>query len=164
VRWDGKPVEAERLDRYRHLFAVVFADFYLFERLLGLDPQHVAAAGADHLANLRLAHQVRIENGAFSTIALSQGQRKRLALIAALLEDRAVYVFDEWAADQDPEFKQFFYCEILPGLMARGKTVFVITHDDRFFDLASRIIKLEDGRVVSDRVASTASPLAVETR
>jgi putative ATP-binding cassette transporter len=163
VRWDGKPVAAEQLDRYRHLFAVVFADFYLFERLLGLDPKHVDAAGADHLARVRLAPRVQIQNGAFSTTALSQGQRKRLALIAALLEDRPVYVFDEWAADQDPEFKHFFYWQILPGLMARGKTVFVITHDDRYFDLASRIVKFEDGQVVSDRVASTPVPLAVET-
>jgi len=161
VRWNGRPVEAGRLDGYRHLFAVVFADFYLFERLLGLNREDVDAAAADHLAKLRLAHQVRVEDGAFSTTALSQGQRKRLALITALLEDRPVYVFDEWAADQDPEFKHFFYCDILPGLKARGKTVFVITHDDRFFDLASRIIKLEDGRVVSDSRAGMSSPLVL---
>jgi putative ATP-binding cassette transporter len=159
IRLNGKPVQAEQLDAYRHLFAIVFSDFYLFEKLLGLSPTEVDAA-AGYIAKLRLAHQVRIQNGAFSTTALSQGQRKRLALIAALLEDRAMYVFDEWAADQDPEFKVFFYCQILPELMARGKTVFVITHDDRFFDLASRVVKLEDGRVVSDRVPHAASPLA----
>ncbi|MBV8202832.1 MAG: ATP-binding cassette domain-containing protein [Acidobacteria bacterium] len=162
IRLNGEPVRAEQLDAYRHLFAIVFSDFYLFEKLLGLRPAEVDAAAADYLAKLRLAHQVRVENGAFSTVALSQGQRKRLALIATLLEDRAVYVFDEWAADQDPEFKAFFYCEILPGLIARGKTVFVITHDDRYFDLASRIIKLEDGRVVSDRVPGARSPLAMQ--
>ncbi len=156
VRWNGKPVRAEQLEDYRHLFAVVFADFFLFERLLGLSPEEVAAAAPAHLERLRLAHQVRVDRGAFSTVALSQGQRKRLALIAALLEDRAVYVFDEWAADQDPEFKSFFYCQILPELLARGKTVFVITHDDRYFDLASRIVKLEDGRVVSDREVGAA--------
>jgi putative ATP-binding cassette transporter len=162
IRWNGKPVQAEQLDAYRHLFAIVFSDFYLFEKLLGLSSTEVDAA-AGYVAKLRLAHQVRIQDGAFSTTALSQGQRKRLALIAALLEDRAMYVFDEWAADQDPEFKLFFYCQILPELMARGKTVFVITHDDRFFDLASRVIKLEDGRVVSDRVPQTTSPLTIET-
>jgi putative ATP-binding cassette transporter len=163
VRLNGEPVRAERLDAYRHLFAIVFSDFYLFDRLFGLDPAAVDAAAADHLERVRLAHRVRVENGAFSTIALSQGQRKRLALITALLEDRAVYVFDEWAADQDPEFKVFFYREILPALVARGKTVFVITHDDRFFDLASRIIKLEDGRVVSDRVPRVRTAVVMET-
>ena len=83
-----------------------------------------------------------------STIDLSQGQRKRLALLTAYLEDRPIYIFDEWAADQDLEFRDFFYYEILSGLKRRKKTVIVISHDDRYFHLADRLVKLECGRVV----------------
>ena len=93
---------------------------------------------------------MRIEGGALSTLDLSQGQRKRLALLSAYLEDRPIYLFDEWAADQDPYFKQIFYRELLPQLQARGKTVLVISHDDRYYSVSDRIVKLENGVIAYD--------------
>jgi putative ATP-binding cassette transporter len=81
---------------------------------------------------------------------LSQGQRKRLALLLAYLEDRPIYVFDEWASDQDPIFKEVFYHQILPELKARGKTTIVISHDDRYYHVADRLIKLERGVLDSE--------------
>src|SRR5207253_3509557 len=101
----------------------------------------------DYLAQLHLDHRVTVKNGALSTISVSQGQRKRLALLTAYLEDRPFYVFDEWASDQDPNFKEVFYTQLLPELKARGKTVLVITHDDKYFDLADRMIKLDYGKI-----------------
>ena len=83
----------------------------------------------------------------FSTTALSQGQRKRLALLVAFMEDRPIYVFDEWAADQDPHYREIFYRELLPDLRARGKTVVVISHDDRYYDLGDRVIRLDYGTI-----------------
>ena len=83
-----------------------------------------------------------------SSTDLSQGQRKRLALLTAYLEDRPIYLFDEWAADQDPEFKEVFYHQLVPELRALGKTIIVITHDDRYFHLADRRLRLADGRVL----------------
>jgi putative ATP-binding cassette transporter len=99
---------------------------------------------------LKLSHKVDIKNGKLSTTDLSQGQRKRLALLTAYLEDRPICVFDEWAADQDPQFKNIFYMNLLPELKAKGKTLIVISHDDRYYHLADRIIKLDDGQVVGD--------------
>jgi putative ATP-binding cassette transporter len=93
---------------------------------------------------------VKIEKGAFSTTALSQGQRKRLALLTAYLEDRPFYLFDEWASDQDPLFKDLFYTQLLSDLKDRGKTVLVITHDEKYFHLADRLIKLEEGKVLAN--------------
>src|SRR6185436_1599399 len=90
-----------------------------------------------------------------STTALSQGQRKRLALLTAYLENRPFYLFDEWASDQDPLFKDIFYRQLLPELKARGKTVLVITHDDRYFHLADRIIKLDYGKFVYEKQPTT---------
>ncbi|MGB3138144.1 MAG: hypothetical protein WBG38_15900 [Nodosilinea sp.] len=83
-----------------------------------------------------------------STLDLSQGQRKRLALLTAYLEDRPVYLFDEWASDQDPLFREVFYKQILLELKQRGKTVLVISHDDRYFYLADQLVKLEYGQRV----------------
>ena len=79
--------------------------------------------------------------------ALSNGQKKRLALVAALLEDKPVYIFDQFAADQDAEFREKFYRKILPSLQRQGKTVIAATHDDRYFDIADRVLLLAGGRL-----------------
>ncbi len=127
-------------------FRPSFADFYLFDRLLGLGGGANEQA-KDYLACLGLAHKVQMHNGAFSTTDLSRGQRKRLALLVACLEDRPVYVFDEWAADQDPCFKEFFYTRLLPGLKERGKAVLAVTHDERYFHVADRLVRLDEGKI-----------------
>lgn len=135
---------------YRQHFSAIFSDFYLFERLLALDHHQVDGQTKQYLIDLHLDHKVRIQDGQLSTTSLSQGQRKRLALLTAYLEDRPVYLFDEWASDQDPQFREIFYTEILPTLKRRGKLVLVISHDDKYFHLADRIIKLDFGQVVAD--------------
>lgn len=144
---DGVPVGNSNRDTYRQLFSAVFSDFHLFERLLESDCPDLDEAGNQLLQRLHLQNKVKVSNGAFTTQALSQGQRKRLALVAARLENRPFLVFDEWAADQDPAFKEVFYRELLPELKSEGKTVLVISHDDRYFHLGNRLLKLEQGRL-----------------
>lgn len=162
VLLDGSPVEEAQRDLYRQQFSVVFSDFFLFETLLGLPQQGLDALAQQLLEELQLAHKVRVEDGVFSTLQLSQGQRKRLALLVAYLEDRPFYVFDEWAADQDPLFKDVFYRRLLPGLKAKGKTVLVITHDDRYFSLADRFIKLDFGRIVEEGPGAALARMPLE--
>ncbi len=149
IRLDGKVVKGEKIEAYRQQFAAVFGDFYLFDKLLGLRGQELDGQAGKYLEGLQLDHKLYVENGKLSTTDLSQGQRKRLALLTAYLEDRPVYLFDEWAADQDPEFKDIFYFNILPDLKKRGKTVIVISHDDRYFHIADHLVKLESGQIVS---------------
>jgi putative ATP-binding cassette transporter len=115
--------------------------------LLGLKRPGLDAQAADYLEQLHLSQKVKIHDGVLSTTAVSQGQRKRLALLTAYLEDRPFYLFDEWASDQDPYFKDVFYRQLLPELKERGKSVLVVTHDDKYFHLADRIIKLDYGRL-----------------
>lgn len=151
IRLDGRPIANDERDDYRQRFSVVFYDFYLFERLFGLEAADLDARSQQYLELLQLSHKVKIKDGTLSTVELSQGQRKRLALLSAYLEDRPIYIFDEWASDQDPAFKQVFYYQLLPELKARGKTVVIISHDDRYYGLGDRIIKLESGRVEYDQ-------------
>jgi len=108
----------------------------------------------EYLALLQLQHKVSVKDGRFSTLALSDGQKKRLALLVAFLEDKALYLFDEWAADQDPVFKQVFYHRLLPELKARNKAIVVISHDDRYFHVADRIVVMEEGRVARTHTVS----------
>jgi putative ATP-binding cassette transporter len=154
---DGQRFTDKNREFYRQHFSAIFYDFHLFESLLGLEKPDLDDRAREHLARLKLGHVVNIQNGVLSTTQLSQGQRKRLALLTATLEDRPIYVFDEWAADQDPEFKDFFYRHLLPELKAKGKMVLIICHDDHYFDVADRMIKLESGKIIYDGVPAAAS-------
>ncbi len=166
IRIDGRPVTDANRENFRQLFSTVFADFHLFDTMLGMHSADVDLQAQEYLAQLHLSHKVKITGGRISTTALSSGQRKRLALLTAYLEDRPFYVFDEWAADQDPLFKDIFYRQLLPELKRRGKTVLVITHDDRYFDLADRILKLDYGQLMpaTAEVAKFAPPAMAALR
>ncbi|MBZ5525579.1 MAG: cyclic peptide export ABC transporter [Acidobacteriia bacterium] len=151
IHMNNQTIDGSNRELYRQYFSVVFSDFYLFDQLMGMVTPDLDEQARRYLEDLKLTHKVQIEQGKFSTTELSQGQRKRLALLTAYLEDRPIYLFDEWAADQDPYFKNVFYTQLLPALRARNKTVLVISHDDRYYYLADRIIKLDDGKIVSDK-------------
>ncbi len=97
---------------------------------------------------MQLDRKVQLIDGKLSTLDLSTGQRKRLALIQAMMEDKPIYVFDEWAAEQDPQFRRYFYETLLPEFKAQGKTVIAVTHDDRWFHVADRVLKMEYGQIV----------------
>jgi putative ATP-binding cassette transporter len=159
LRLDGEPITQRNREQFRQLFSVVFSDFFLFENMLGLGDVDVDGQSRRYLELLQLQHKVEVKEGKLSTLDLSQGQRKRLALLTAYLEDRPFYVFDEWAADQDPLFKEIFYLQLLPELKARGKTVLIISHDDRYYHLGDRVIRLENGQLEYDRQADGSTHL-----
>ncbi len=145
---DDSALGEARLQSYRALFTAIFADFHLFRKLYGLS--HVPEETVEQLlAQFRLQEKTALATDHFTTIHLSTGQRKRLAMIVALLEDRPIYIFDEWAADQDPEFRQYFYEQLLPDLAARGKTIIAVTHDEHYLRVAHRVIKMELGHIES---------------
>ncbi|MGD0570130.1 MAG: cyclic peptide export ABC transporter [Candidatus Sulfotelmatobacter sp.] len=154
---DGQRITDENREFYRQHFSAIFYDFHLFESLLGLEKSNLDQCARERLVRLQLSDKVTVKDGVLSTTQLSQGQRKRLALLTASLEDRPIYVFDEWAADQDRKFKEFFYRQLLPNLKAEGKMVLIICHDDHYFDVADRIIKLESGKIVYDGLPAAMS-------
>ncbi|WP_412529445.1 cyclic peptide export ABC transporter [Burkholderia lata] len=152
ISLDGKVIDDDARERYRNLFSAVFTDFHLFNRIIGPDRGNESIELArKYLDTLKLADKIDISGRTYSTTrALSTGQRKRLALLCAYIEDRPIYILDEWAADQDPVFKRFFYEVLVPDLKSRGKCVVIITHDDQYFKLADRVIRLDSGRIFSD--------------
>ena len=154
IHLDGQLITDTNQEWYRAHFSAVFTDFYLFDRLLGLGGNDLDARAQRYLVELELDAKLQIRGGALSTTALSQGQRKRLALLTAFLEDRPIYVFDEWAADQDVHYREIFYTRLLADLRARGKTVVVISHDDRYYHLGDRVVKLDYGQLVEARRAA----------
>ncbi|MFK0036434.1 cyclic peptide export ABC transporter [Pseudomonas monteilii] len=147
IRINDQPITARDRDDYRQLFTTIFSDYYLFDDPF-LGAKQVPESAEVYLKRLEIAHKVSIRDGSFTTTDLSTGQRKRLALINAWLEERPVLVFDEWAADQDPTFRRIFYTELLPELKRLGKTIIVISHDDRYFDVADQLVRMAAGKVV----------------
>lgn len=145
VRVNGKQItEPSSLD-YRDIFSVVFSDFYLFKKLYGIespDPGEIDQL----LERFQMQNKVSIQNNTFSDLQFSTGQRKRIALIVALLEKKQFIILDEWAADQDPAFRQEFYEQIIPQLRSMGKTVIAITHDDHYYDKADHVLYMFDGK------------------
>ena len=144
IQINDEPVSAHELGEY---FSAVFSPPYLFEKLYDIDTVHKTEIIDRYLKLLQLESKVQIEKGRYSTIELSGGQRKRLALLQCYLEDSPIYLFDEWAADQDPAYRQFFYRVMLPQMKKEGKIIIAITHDDHYFDVADRVMKMDDGKV-----------------
>ena len=158
-------IDRDTLNSGRQYVSAIFTDYYLFDRLLSNLGEVDEVLVNRYLSELEIERKVRVEDGRFSTTALSDGQKKRLALLVAFLEDRDIYIFDEWAADQDPMFKQVFYHHILPELKERGKAVVVISHDDRFFHVADKLLIMEEGKLIrTERLKSgVPEPLLVGT-
>ena len=143
---DGLPITPARMAGFRNLIAPVFSDFYLFSRLYGLTDDDLAEA--DRLmAWMEMADVSDIREQGFTRTDLSTGQRKRLALVAALLENKPILILDEWAADQDASFRKKFYRQILPALSEKGLTIIAVTHDDRYYDVADRRFHLDEGKL-----------------
>jgi putative ATP-binding cassette transporter len=145
---DDKPLNDALKPAYRQRFSAVFTDFHQFTDLLGpagekADPALVEA-WLDYLA---MRDKLVFEEQRVANPELSQGQRKRLALLMAIVEERDLLLLDEWAADQDPQFRRVFYRDLLPQLKAMGKTVFAISHDDHYFDHADRLLEMHGGQL-----------------
>jgi len=151
IMLDGVRVNDATRDSYRSLMSAIFFDYHLFKRLYGIpepDPGEVDR----RLTQFRLADKTTLSNGEFSTLDLSGGQRRRLALIVSLLEKRPIFLLDEWTAEQDPEFRRKFYDEMLPEMLEAGATIVAITHDDRYLDelkLPARRIRMDEGLIVA---------------
>lgn len=146
---DGRAVSRGAVESYRTLFSAVFSDYHLFKRLYGIDPDALAEV-PPLLEVFELAGKTSLIGNEFSTVDLSAGQRKRLALIVAMVEHRPICVLDEWAADQDPIFRKKFYLELIPMMKAAGITVICVSHDDRYYDVADRRVHMEEGRIAMD--------------
>ncbi|NHN25913.1 cyclic peptide export ABC transporter [Flavobacterium jejuense] len=137
-------VDSSQLGEY---FSAVFSPCHLFHKLYNINMEDKSDEVNKYLKILGLDKKVEIIDNSFNTISLSGGQRKRLALLQCYLEDSPIYLFDEWAADQDPEYRRFFYRELLPEMKRRGKIIIAITHDDHYFDVADKILKMNMGKV-----------------
>lgn len=147
IKINDQPLSMDNYQSYREMFTAILADFHLFQQLYGLenlDNQKLLTL----LESLHIDSKTHVEDNQFTSINLSTGQRKRLAFAVSYLENKQIFVFDEFGADQDPDFKKYFYYTILPKLKEEGKTIIVATHDENYFTACDRIIKMDYGMIV----------------
>jgi putative ATP-binding cassette transporter len=148
ISFGDHAITDESIGSFRQSVSAIYSDYYLFDKILGVEDEKLGEMVDHYLKALRLDGKVAYRDGKFTTLALSDGQRRRMALLISMIDDKELYLFDEWAADQDPAFKIVFYNEILPVLKAKGKAIVAITHDDRYFGLADQIVVLGEGQVL----------------
>lgn len=144
---DGEEIDEITYQGYRELFSIIFTDFHLFDRLYGLRTEVDKRRVKELLRLMKLEKKTKYMDGKFTHLDLSTGQRKRLAFLIAVLENKPIYVFDELVADQDPEFRKTFYEIILPDLKKQGKTIVMATHDEKYFHTADHVLKMEEGQL-----------------
>lgn len=145
---DGKPLAVDKPEDYRKLFSAVFTDVWLFDQLLGPEGKVVDPALVEKwLTQLQMTHKIKLDGGKILDLNLSKGQKKRVALLLALAEERDIIMLDEWAADQDPHFRREFYQILLPLMQQMGKTIFAISHDDHYFIHADRLLEMRNGQL-----------------
>ncbi|WP_143305923.1 ATP-binding cassette domain-containing protein [Chitinophaga vietnamensis] len=137
---------------FRDQMVSIYTDHCLFSENYDNFPLHRDNEQLMHLLDkMRLTDIVTFNEGKNVIKAtLSKGQQKRLALIYALLEEKEIIVLDEWAAEQDPVFRAYFYKVLVPEMKIMGKTVIAVTHDDAYFDYAERVLRFDYGKIQSD--------------
>jgi cyclic peptide transporter len=147
IRYNGQKITPETLASYRSRFSSVFSDFHLFSELA---PETV---GGERLSawiqRFGIENVVQVDGNRISTTKLSQGQRERLAFAFACSYPSEIVVLDEVSSNQDAGFRNTIYHEILPELKSMGKTIIVITHDERYFQVADVMLKFEHGKLVN---------------
>ena len=149
VTIDKQPVDSQNNADYRQLYSAIFSDQHIFKQLIGKQGQQPDEALVNAwLHKLNLQDKISVTDNQLSTDKLSQGQRKRLAMLIAVAEQKDILLLDEWAADQDPAFRRVFYQTLIPELKALGKTLFIISHDDGYFEHADRLLLMKEGRLI----------------
>lgn len=143
ITFDGEVVSDGNRQRYQCLFSAIFTVPHVFQEVpltLPTDPEK-RLRFERYLTLLELDGKIDPDRTSQQP-ELSHGQIKRLALLQALVDDRPVLLFDEWAENQDPLFKAIFYRDILVRLRDEGRIIVAVTHESQYFDAADRIYAL----------------------
>ncbi|MGQ3679613.1 cyclic peptide export ABC transporter [Tenacibaculum discolor] len=137
-------------EQIQSLTAAVFTDNHIFSKNYEEYELENNIEYKEYLKLMELEEVVGNDKDSSVRRKFSKGQSKRMSLIFALLEDKPILILDEWAADQDPYFRKFFYEELIPKFKQEGKTIIAVTHDDAYFHQADRILKFDYGQIVKD--------------
>ncbi len=143
---DGKKLGPDGMAAYRSRFSAIYSWYHIFREMHGLEhiDEETARAAIERVGLTGIS---AFEAGKVTRVDLSAGQKRRLAMAVALLEDRDILVLDEFVAEQDPSQREYFFRTLIPQLKSRGKTIVVSTHDLAWLDCADRVYKFDGGKI-----------------
>lgn len=146
IKYKGEVLTFDNIQSYRNKLCCHFTDSPVFD-----DISYISEAKfkkSDYFIDqLELKGKTNLSFFRISDFNLSFGQKSRLNLMRLLIEDKSIFILDEWAANQDVHFKEKFYLEIIPKLKKEGKTVILISHDDKYYSIADKVISLRNGQI-----------------
>lgn len=146
---NGQTIDKQTV-KIQDLIAAVFTDNHIFSQNYDNYSLQKNSQYQELLKIMELDKIIIDDRDESARRQFSKGQSKRMSMIFALLENKPILVLDEWAADQDPYFRNFFYEKLLPKLKKEGKTIIAVTHDDAYFKHADRIVKFDYGQIAED--------------
>jgi putative ABC transport system ATP-binding protein len=137
-----------------HKLGFVFQDYHLFPRLTTAEnvaiplilqrrPWHEAMDAAVHyLEIVGLKDRVHL-----APVKLSGGEQQRVAIARAMVSQPDVLILDEPTASLDGDTGRNILRFVKDHILTDGRSIVIVTHDDRIFEFADRILHMEDGRL-----------------
>ena len=138
--------------RLQH-FGFIFQDFNLLSalnvqdnvsiaaELMGISRKEAREKAASLLTELGLGQRLR-----FPPEKLSGGEKQRVAIARALINDPALILADEPTANLDSSHGHETMRLLREIAKTRGRSVVIVSHDQRIRDIADRVLWLEDGQ------------------
>lgn len=167
ITYDGETVTAcspEKIAQIRsNQVGFVFQQFFLLPRLNAIENVR--------LPNLYLTGALSTESGTKAKSMLNRvllgdrmthrpkelsgGQQQRVAIARSLMNDPLILIADEPTGNLDSVSEKEIM-QLLLSLNQEGKTIIVVTHEENIAEIASRIIRMRDGRIITDTAKVTA--------
>ena len=133
----------------------VFQDFHLFPRLTTAENVAIPLIlkKQDWDASMKLAHHyleiVGLKGRAdLPPVKLSGGEQQRVAIARAIVSSPEILIFDEPTASLDGDTGRKIIEFVKDQILDEHRAILIVTHDNRIFDFADRIIRMEDGRII----------------
>jgi len=156
IRLNGAVISAMREDRLPAFrlrqFGFIFQDFNLLSALTALENVAIVAelAGARGAQARRKAQELltSLDLGArlnFLPEKLSGGEKQRVAIARALINEPAIILADEPTANLDSKIGHEIMRLLRDIAKVQGRSVVIVSHDQRIQDIADRVLWLEDG-------------------
>ena len=136
----------------------IFQQFNLIPRLSALENVELPMwfAGRSKNQRIKRARELLVKVGLGDRLThrpteLSGGQMQRVAIARALANQPEILLADEPTGNLDSKSGEEIV-KIFAELNKEGKTIIIVTHEQRFATMAKRIVKLKDGEIVDDTV------------
>ncbi len=148
----------------RNKIGFVFQDYHLFPRLTTAEnvaiPLILKQQNWDRsiVEAIKYLEVVGLKNRAeLPPVKLSGGEQQRVAIARAMVSQPDILIMDEPTASLDGDTGRAVVSFVHQNLLNENRCIVVVTHDDRIYEFASRILQMEDGRLIGVKDGAVAA-------